>query len=369
MKIFVIFLHLLIPLFLHAQPDLKTDNLILITLDGLRWQELFGGADSVLIRNNAFVAEPEALIEQFWQRNRESRRALLMPFCWQTIATQGQIYGNRWRGSNVDVTNHFRFSYPGYNEILTGFADERISSNDKIDNPNVTVLEFINKQGGFRGRVAVFGSWEVFPFIINETRSGIPVNAGFREAGGEELTWREEFLNELQRQIPSPWRTVRLDAFTHHYALEYAKKRHPRLIYIAYGETDDFAHDRKYDAYLHAAQRADRFISDWWSWAQSEPRYRDRTTIIITTDHGRGDGNLWYDHGEKVIGADHIWLAAIGPDTPPRGEITIPSQLYQNQIAKTIATLLGVDYRVDRQVGESIRAVIGNSSQLGDRIK
>lgn len=366
MKKPILLLVMLIPFVLQAQPGLKTDNLILITLDGLRWQELFDGADSALIRDNAFVEEPEALVEQLWRSDRESRRAVLMPFCWRIIATQGQIYGNRWRGSNVEVTNRYRFSYPGYNEILTGWADERVTSNDKIDNPNVTVLEFINEQAGFRRRVAAFGSWEVFPFIINESRSGIPVNAGFREAGGEELTWREEFLNELQRQIPSPWRTVRLDAFTHHYAMEYARKHHPRLIYIAYGETDDFAHDRRYDAYLHAAQRADGFINDWWRWAQSDPRYRDKTTIIITTDHGRGDGRLWYDHGEKIVGADHIWLAAIGPDTPPLGEITVPSQLYQNQIAKTVATLLGVEYHSQQPVGEVIRAVIGDDPQFGD---
>ena len=41
---------------------------------------------------------------------------------------------------------------------------------------------------------------------------------------------REVFLNELQPQVPSPWSTVRLDAFTHHYALEYLKRERPRLI-------------------------------------------------------------------------------------------------------------------------------------------
>ena len=95
------------------------------------------------------------------------------------IVRQGQLHGNRSKGSEASVTNNMWFSYPGYNEILTGHADdERIKSNDKVPNPNVTVLEFVNQQEGFQGKVAASTSWDVFPFIINTQRSGVPVDAG-----------------------------------------------------------------------------------------------------------------------------------------------------------------------------------------------
>jgi hypothetical protein len=339
---------LIAPLHVRAQ---ATEHVFLITFDGLRWQELFAGADSLLLYDERFTDDPEALAARFWAGDARTRREKLMPFFWGVIAREGQLYGNRWAGSKANVTNPHVFSYPGYNEILTGFSDPGIDSNDKRNNPNRTVLEFVNAQDGFRGKVAAFGSWDVFPYIINEERSGVPVNAGFEPARGDALTAREAFLNELQDEIPSPWGSVRLDAFTHHYALEYLKQHRPRLLYVAYGETDDFAHDGQYDAYLTSAHRTDAFIRSLWAWAQADPAYRGKTTFVITTDHGRGEGDRWTDHGADVEGADAIWVAVLGPGAAPLGEVT-SGQVYQNQVAKTVAMLLGLDYTNDQPVGE-----------------
>lgn len=335
-------------------------RVLLVTVDGLRWQEVFRGADARLIRDPRYVRDTTALVERFWRPTPEARRRALMPFFWDVVARDGQLYGHRSEGSRVDVTNRHRFSYPGYNEILTGFADDdRIDSNDKVDNPNVTVLEVVNGQAEFAGRVAAFGSWDVFPYILNERRSGLPVNAGFRTAPGPSLTDRERFLNELQPEVPSPWATVRLDAFTHHYAFEYLKTRRPRLLYIAYGETDDFAHDGRYDAYLDAAHRTDAFLAALWAWVQATPGYRDATTLLVTTDHGRGAGDAWTDHGAGVPGAEAIWLAALGPHTPARGEVRGGPPLAQNQVAATVAALLGVPYAPDRPHGAPVPGILG----------
>ena len=337
----------------QAQPR-ATENVLLVTLDGLRWQELFAGADSLLLNDERYTHERERLSGRFWAATPEERRARLMPFFWNTIANEGQLYGNRTHGSRVDVTNRMWFSYPGYNEILTGRADDaRIDSNDKTPNPNVTVLETVNRAPGFEGRVAAFGSWDVFPFIVNEERSGVPVNAGFEAAGGD-LTERERFLNELQAQVPSPWSSVRLDAFTHGYAMEHLRKHRPRLLYVAYGETDDFAHDGRYDHYLEAAYRTDTFIADLWDWIQTDPGYRDKTTLVVTTDHGRGEGDDWMSHGTKIAGADAIWLAVLGPDAAPLGEVKADGRLYQNQVAATVAALLGLDLPTAQSAGDAI---------------
>jgi hypothetical protein len=345
---------LMLPPGLPAQH--RTENVVLVTLDGWRWQELFTGADSALVRQRRYVRDTTALISQFWRASPVERRTILMPFFWNTLAQKGQLYGNRSGGSRVDVTNTHRFSYPGYNEILLGYADPRIDSNDKKPNPNRTLLEFANAQPAFRGRVAAFGSWDVFPFIINLERSGVPVNAGFDTARGADVSAKERFLNQLQPQVPSPWSAVRLDAFTHNYALEYLKRKRPRLLYIAYGETDDFAHDEHYDFYLQAARRTDGFIQEIWNWLQSEAQYRNRTTLLITTDHGRGVGPRWTTHGNDVVGAEEIWIAVLGPDTPALGEVS--GQFYQNQIAGTIAALLNLRYTNERPVAAPLDRVI-----------
>jgi predicted AlkP superfamily pyrophosphatase or phosphodiesterase len=271
----------------------------------------------------------------------------------------GQIHGNRMLGSKVDLTNKMWFSYPGYNEILTGKADdERITSNDKIDNPNVTVLEIAQESDSFKGGAAAFGSWDVFPYIINTTRSGIPVNAGFELAKGEDLTAREVFLNQLQPQVPSPWSSVRFDAFTHHYALEYMKRKHPQLTYISYGETDDFAHDGNYEAYLKSAHNTDGLIRELWEYTQQDPFYKDQTLFIITTDHGRGTVPLesWKSHGNEVDGAGQVWIIAFGSNVSALGEANDEEQLYSTQIAPVIYEALGVK-NPDADSAETIKGI------------
>lgn len=337
---------LLLVAIVQAQQTLKTKHVFLITLDGLRWQEVFSGADEKLINSKKYSPESVHIMPQFWHEDPLERRRKLMPFLWSTLAEEGRIMGNRLYRNKVNLSTRYWFSYPGYNEILTGYGDPKVKKNAKKKNDNVTILEWVNKQEGFEGKVAVFGSWEILPYIVNEERSGIPVNAGYEPAKGPELTAKEKLLNKLQQQIPGHWHGVRQDAFTHHYALEHIQKEKHRLMHIAYGETDDFAHDGRYDSYLTAARQNDDFIRELWEYVQSSDYYRDKTTFIITTDHGRGakSNRKWKKHGRSVRGSDEVWVAMIGPDTPAVGELKTSGQFYQNQIAGTIAFFLGLRF-------------------------
>ncbi|MFM1878887.1 MAG: hypothetical protein RLZZ241_1753 [Bacteroidota bacterium] len=321
------------------------NRVVLITLDGYRWQELFTGADPALIANAKYVHDSTSLKDAFWKETPVARRAALMPFIWNEVAQMGQIYGNRTLRSLMNLTNTMWFSYPGYNEILSGQADDaRITSNDKIPNPNITVLEKYQNTPAGKGKVAAFGSWDVFPSIINEERSGVPVNAGYENATGN-ISDREQLINEIQTQLPELWGSVRYDAITHQYALAYMMERHPELVYISYGETDDFAHDGDYEAYLKSAHNTDGLIRQLWDFTQSDPFYRGKTTFLITTDHGRGTVPLdtWRSHGAKVAGADQVWLIAFGNGVAVKGEISENEQLFTNQLASTIMTILGLD--------------------------
>ena len=338
---------------------LKTENIVLITLDGMRWQEIFNGGDSSLMRQQQHLKDGK-IKEKFWREDVGERRKLLLPFFWSTLANKGQLYGNRALGCKVNVTNNQWFSYPGYSEILTGYADnERIHSNDKMYNPNNNVLEFINSQAAFKGKVAAFSSWDVFPYIINDKRSGVMVSGGLVEASGNNLTEKEKTLNQVMKSIPNPLGDVRLDAFTFYYGLEYMKKNKPRVMYFAFDETDDFAHAGEYAAYLNAANYTDSFIGELWSFIQSDPAYKNKTTMILTCDHGRGtNAEEWKHHGIKVANADQIWMAVIGPDTPAKGEVKGECQYYQNQLAKTMAALLGLQYKSDKAIGDTMQPML-----------
>jgi hypothetical protein len=335
----------------------KTENVVVVTLDGMRWQEIFGGADSALLKNKEYTRDPENVSNRFWDTNIAERRKKLFPFLWSTVATEGQLYGNRWKNSNVNNANPYWFSYPGYNEIFTGFPDTAVNSNDKIPNKNENVLGFINKQKGYAGKVAAFTTWDCFPYILNEAVSGVYVNADV-----DTLHFANNnlnLINEWQFLTTRPI-GVRPDVITYMAAREYLKAYMPKVLYIAFDETDDFAHGGMYDQYLGSAYAEDRMIADLWQTLQSLPQYKNKTTLLITCDHGRGDKikDQWKDHGQKVEDAGHIWIAAIGPDSKHLGEIENGTQLYQKQIAATIAKLLGFTFTAPHPVADPIQSII-----------
>ncbi len=347
------------------KPKLKTRHILLVTTDGLRWQEVFGGVDSALANSeNGGVADLAVLKNDFGGETAEVRRRRLMPFLWSTIAKQGQIFGNVNAGSEVRVTNGKNFSYPGYNEILTGSADPKIESNDKVPNQNVTVLEWLNGQDDFRNRVAAFGSWDVFPFIINRWRSRVRVVAGWKPLVGMGLSKEELLISRLVTETPRMWENCCYDSFTYHAALEYFKRQRPRVLYVALGETDEFAHEGRYEHYLRAAHNADQHLRILWDTVQSMPDYRGVTTMIVTTDHGRGNAPVeWKSHGASIEGSDKIWIAVIGPDTAALGERTKAEPLTQGQVAATVAALLGLDFRAFApKAAPPIAAVVGRKN-------
>jgi hypothetical protein len=325
-----------------AAAPAAVDNVLIVTFDGFRWQELFSGYDAAYnTKSEGGVAKPELLAARFDRKSREERREALLPFLWGTVARDGELFGDASRGSRVRITNGLWFSYPGYSEMLTGSADPRVDSNDKKTNPNETVLEWLNRRPGFAGRVAAYGSWDVLPFIVAAERSGLHVN-GDGPPLLDPRTDRERLLNEFADDMPPYWNGERFDAATMQGALEYLRTRRPRVLYVMLGETDEWAHGRRYDLYLDSAWRSDRFVRRLWELAQSLPDYRGRTALVLATDHGRGATPAdWTDHGEKVPAAESIWMAVMGPKTPALG-VREGAQATQSQLAATVAALLGL---------------------------
>ncbi len=331
-----------------AGAELRTRNVVLVTLDGARTQEIFGGLDLEVLRSTLkkdSKIEESASHRRFWAPTPEERREKLMPFLWGTLlARHGSIAGNRSKGSRARITNRHRFSYPGYSEILTGRArDEEIRSNDKIQNPHPTVLEILRRELRVDPRgVAAFASWDVLDVIVEHEAGSITANAGYEPYDHPDPIIRE--LSRLQREASTPWETVRHDYYTWRFARAHLETHRPRVVYIGFGETDDWAHDGNYERVLDALHRTDGYLRDLWGLLEASEEYRDRTTLLISTDHGRGDTTAdWKDHGEKVEGAQHIWIACFGPDTIERGEWRDAPEVRQDQIAATMCALLGFD--------------------------
>ena len=323
-----------------------TQHVVLIVTDGFRWQELFGGADSALVSVEYGQVEDTAAVRRaYLVGDAAANRRALMPFMWGVVARNGQIYGNRNLGSTAVVTNGLKFSYPGYNEMLTGKPDPRIDRNDYGPNPNVTVFEWLAGQPGFQGLVAAFGTWDAFAPIFNRDRAPMLVHAGWDQPFPGSTVPSRVLLDTLYATTTRIWQEMPYDAFMQAVVTEYLNTDQPRALYLGYGETDEWAHEGHYDLYLAAAHHVDGFIRDLWQRMQAMPQYAGKTTFIITTDHGRGSGlKEWRNHGAKVEGAEYIWVAVMGPRTPPLGERRDVPTVTQSQMAATMAAALGLDW-------------------------
>ena len=216
------------------------------------------------------------------------------------------------------------------------------------------------------------------PYILNQERSGLPMNNGWELIVETPLTEPGEvFLtNLLMAQVithsgpivgddsssPSPSR------------IEYLKRPlNSGVLYRAgrYRRTSTLRPLRPLSSGGPPRGRKPRASSG--TSFQSRPEYRGTTTLIVSTDHGRGDPPRgWRDHGEKTKGSDAIWIAAIGPDTPALGERTNTPTVTQGQVAATMAALLGEDYLADapkaaRPIADVVQPAVHGKPRFANR--
>lgn len=349
---------ILLPLTAFAQK--KTENIVLITIDGARTQEVFGGLDLDVLKakTKKGAVEDTALYKKYWAPTGQERREKIMPYFWGTLMkTRGSIAGNRELGSTAEVTNDMRFSYPGYNEILTGQANDAvITSNSKLRNPNVTFLEFLKKKLKVdTKKVASFSSWEVIDWAGEHEVGAITSICGYETFESKDP--ETKFYNKLQFEVPSPWGDAeRWDFFTHKLALGYMKEFKPRVMYISFGDTDEYAHEGNYSMLLDTYVRTDKWLRELIEFLDTDSQYKGKTSIVITIDHGRGSTTKdWTDHGKEIMDAKYIWAAFISPDSSLRGEWKNTENIYQNQIAATLCRFLNIDYSENNpNAGKSI---------------
>lgn len=324
-----------------------THNVILVTLDGVRVQEVFGGLDETIAAHDAQDVYSEIATgrERYGSGTAEARREALLPFFWKTLAPRGVVFGNPAHGNHVKVQNRVLWSTPGYTEIMTGAPRPEVTDNDRVRHPYRTVLEHAREALGLDyGQVAQIGSWEGFKlaaasrddaFLMVGVHDSIPAPWGSAET---------DQLALLRRQVMGLWEEGSNDVLTFRMAQHFLVRNQPRVLWLALVNSDDWAHADRYDRYLEYLHLADSLLGELWQTVQSLDAYRDRTTLVITTDHGRGiQGSDWAEHDITIPGSDDIWLAVVGPDTPDRGEVTEPGLIYQGQVAATVLQFLGLD--------------------------
>ena len=329
-----------------AVPD---RNVILVTLDGVRIQEFFAGMDPLIAATEADsgIYQIDVTRSRYWRDTAQERREALMPFFWNTLAPAGMVLGNHALGSKVTVRNTQWFSYPGYSEILTGQPQADVKSNDFVRYPHETVLDYIHRTLGLQPtETAQIGSWQGCKMAASQRDGTFFMLGAFDLMPAELSTPEMDLVGALRPRVMELWDESSNDALTHYLGLAYLKRHQPRVLWLGLGQADYWGHARRYDRLLDYLNLADDFLEELWQTLQSQERYRDRTTLIITTDHGRGrTPQDWVEHNAGTEGSQDIWIAIIGPDTPALGEVSNYPDVTQSDIAATMLQYLGLDHR------------------------
>lgn len=326
-----------------------TENLIVITLDGLRWQEVFGDADV---------------------------------FDRDYLSTIGNLYGNRNLGNKVNVANPTNISYPGYHEIFTGNTTG-IYGNVHENSPHKSVIEFINEQEGYQGRnvsLVTLNYMPIFLYRASDTVNGgmFPIfsKAGVFENGNvyvpdletlfdSETIENAEVVYLLQKSLKEQ-ELLRPEIYNYGTSpntqdaelLSYTVGRNvmellePKVMHFYFSMTDLYGHQWKWDDYTNAARNVGVYIKDLINFVDNHPQYANNTTILITTDHGRGSSS-WGAHTSNTEGADETWFIVISPYTN-KGIVNEQKQYYNEQLAQTMANILGFTYEAEHEIAEAI---------------
>jgi len=245
-------------------------------------------------------------------------------------------------------------SLPGYREILTGRRDDRCLDNDcaAIDEP--TLLDELRTTGlPDAADVAVVASWETIARAASIAPSSLALSAG--RHGGRALAVSEAARADLGAGArASAWPghgDYRPDAFTAALALDVVAARHPSVLWLALGDSDEYAHRGDRAGYLGALAAADGVLARLVAAVGL-----DDAVFFITADHGRSAS--FRDHGDSPESAA-VWLVAAGAGIAPTGFAHTRALHRLADVAPTVRALLRVPADASPRAGGAIAELIG----------
>lgn len=141
----------------------------------------------------------------------------------------------------------------------------------------------------------------------------------------------------------------RADSVTLERALNTLAINQPKLMLIAFKDPDYYAHQSDSMGYINGIRRTDQYIGVIWDYIQNSPIYKDKTTLIVTNDHGRhldGIPGGYTGHGDNCQGCRHIEFFALSPDF--KSNIQLNTAYDQVDISATIKELLHFPFNTGR---------------------
>ena len=326
-------------------------RIVLVTIDGVRAEDVFEGADPKLRpgSNVAPLRRPEAV----------------MPRTHRLVATRGVALGAERAGcGEVRTASGANVSLPGYLEIFTGRRTRCRDNNcDRTTSP--TVLDEA-VHAGF-GPVASIGSWEVLDRAVSNRSMPMLVSEGTQrwpESRPIDNHALEQLVAAGERADAHPGHGgYRPDASTAAIALEYLRTAHPAFLHVGLGDPDEYGHRNDYPAYLKSIGQADAFIGQVADTLDGMGELGARTTVIITTDHGRNRD--FQHHGANSLTSARTFVLAFGGRVAKRGVACPTRDVTLADIAPTIRVLTGLPRDPSHESGRPIEEIVGVGVGVG----
>jgi hypothetical protein len=288
-------------------PNAATDyKVVLVTLDGVRWQEFFNGSDPLLTPN----------------------ATKLFPLFWDKLASRGKVYGDPSTGSRLNVATMSNASLPGYTSIFAEVDQGCLTNFCK----RVTVPTFLDRLSDElslpQDQLAVFASWPKLRLAVTGRDEVALVHAGDHDLSNEATHPQRALLED----------TLEHDRGTVLHGFQYLADHQPRFFYLSLLDSDRFGHQNNYPRYVEVLGTYDRLLSEL------ADRLDSKTALIITTDHGRGLWDQWQDHGPQTPSSGRVWAFVMLPPDATELSLTDPKAraFTHHDIRYTIETLFGL---------------------------
>lgn len=309
-----------------SPPEQQPSTLVLITLDGVRWQEVFEGV------------EPSRLGDASDRRYADGP---LLPTLRRLLRGDGAVIGGAHGSSEFRVSGPSYLSLPGYTQLFTGRSESTCRDNacPRTDVPTLT--DAVGRDFG-PGHAFVISSWPDLERAAASDPAQAWVSAGRSGgAGRRELMQRGLATEILGAETTSPapgYGDYRPDVHTQRIAYAALSRSRPRLLFVGLGDPDEHAHRGDYASYLRSLQHIDAWLGRMLALGERLTRGGHPVTFFVTTDHGRGPN--FTDHAGSPS-AEKIWLVASGAGIRAQGRVATQREL--SDLAPTAAWLLGVD--------------------------